>query len=361
MALQRWNKQVTGALTTSGMLVYTFPAIPEGFNALISVSVPGASAGSGWEVLISGNLTSTIYGANPCGPLWLSGGDVVTITSTLAIPGTTTGFNLPIATLEPGNAVSVGAIGLQGELPPSSLVTAGGIPAGLAFANINVAPTSAITPAITISGNARGILVISNMMPELEPFGPFLPVDWPAMGIQYGTPAVGGTWWASTGGAGSVTLDFGTIPSFYIVLEVDYDFDFVEACRALGAWTVTVSSPAPGANWTYTLPGPARLVALAANYQASVAAANRYPFFFLTNGSVNIAYSPGPTTAQTATDLWSYSVYPGAPNVTSVGAGISLAPLPDIFMPAGYVIGGYQSGMPVGDQWSAIELVLSPI
>ena len=107
MAIQRWNKSTSAVAVATGGVEYTFPAIGEGFSGIVSVSVPGSDLINTWTIFISGNLVGAVGGAQSYGPLFVGPGDVVTITGTPLLPT--------------GVAVAVGAIGLVGEIAPSTI------------------------------------------------------------------------------------------------------------------------------------------------------------------------------------------------------------------------------------------------
>jgi hypothetical protein len=359
MALQRWNKQANGQFV-NGNVLFTFPAIPQGFDAVISVAVPGSPAGIQWQVFISGNLTGSIYGGAPLGPLFLAGGDVVTILSVLNIPGVNN-----IEAVSVGNAVAVGAIGTQGELPPQAITTGGGIPVGNSILAINLAPSGTYSDTIPTSSNSRGILVFSDTTPVTPAAGqgPYVPVTLSALSIQYGAPDGIGVWYSWTPPGGDVTVVFATTPLAYEVYEVDYDFDFMEVARSLGVYTIQVPNPAPGADWSYTLPAPARLVEVTATLAASAAAATRFPRFYFTNTGLATANTPMTPAGVTASQDYLASGWPGAALVAGA-ASASLFygsyPIPDMLL-AGGTIKSATNNIQAADQWGGVVLTLSPI
>ena len=246
MALQRWSKQVTGVYTVetfNQQAVYTFPAIPQGFAASVSVAVPGSGAAVDWTVLVSGQIVGSTLGAQPCGPIYLGQGDVLSLVGD------------PITNV--GVAVASGAIGLPTDIPPASIITNNA--QGIVGANLVAVGIASPSAAIPLNGNVRGILVLTN--PSVYPTGPpgytglFLPVNQNAMAAQYGaTGLADGVWFLPTAGLPSVQVAFSGATNWQIYY-VEEDFDFYEVARGLGVYTVTVPNPAAGADWSYIAAG----------------------------------------------------------------------------------------------------------
>ena len=225
MALQRWSKQVTGVYTVetfNQQAVYTFPAIPQGFAASVSVAVPGSGAAVDWTVLVSGQIVGSTLGAQPCGPIYLGQGDVLSLVGD------------PITNV--GVAVASGAIGLPTDIPPASIITNNA--QGIVGANLVAVGIASPSAAIPLNGNVRGILVLTN--PSVYPTGPpgytglFLPVNQNAMAAQYGaTGLADGVWFLPTAGLPSVQVAFSGATNWQIYY-VEEDFDFYEVARGLG-------------------------------------------------------------------------------------------------------------------------------
>ena len=247
MALTRWNKTATPVpgTTTVGIsqttvygYSYTFPTFGQGSVALVSVSVPNSPPGTQWLVSIGGQEINGIYGAAAAGPYWCQGGDVITVQST---PGT-------IFTAPPGNAVAIGVVGNEGELSPSGVQSGGGIPIGNnLIADLQAFPLSpfgagTVTPSINFSLNARGLIVSANS-PPISPPGSasqYFPIDQAAFLGSAGGNAFEGTWWIATPGLESIQIAFAGTPTYYLVAEIDYDFDFPNLFQVMAEIGVTL-------------------------------------------------------------------------------------------------------------------------
>lgn len=334
----------------------------QGQCALVSVSVPGSAPGAEWLVYVGGQSVGSVFGSAPCGPLFVQGGDVISIQSS---PNT-------IFLQDPGGAVAVGVVGAQGELSPSGGITGGGLPVGVnvvAASYILTGPVSATTPVLNISQNARGVIVASTTTPQPTPGGPnFIPIDLVAMTIQYGGSGGGlaGLWWYAVTGGSQFTITFASAPTAWFVEEVDYDFDFYEVARGLGVYVVTVANPVTGADWGYSLPAPGRLVAAIATFDTSAAAGTRLPTLYMTNSPPTVINGrwpantgQGPSSGNRCT--WSKGGASPTALLGTAGNTFSLAGLPDILLPAGSSIGSLTAGMDVADGWNSIFLTLAPI
>ena len=131
--------------------------------------------------------------------------------------------------------------------------------------------------------------------------------------------------------------------------------------------TVSVPEPAAGADWSYTLPYAARLIAVTAQFAASATAANRWPALVGVAGPASIyaAYVYMVGTAVTASTTAQLQGQPGM----SVGAPTTIAgPVaitrysypPTGVLPADSIIESITFNIQAGDQWSDISLVLEP-
>jgi hypothetical protein len=103
--LQRAAPAVSGSSTT-----FSFPEVPQGAEALVSVSVPGSSAFQSWTVALGSGPVGSMVGNNPFGPLYVGPGQRVTVTG----PPTTT------------QAVLTGVTGPVGTIGGSPLLASGG-------------------------------------------------------------------------------------------------------------------------------------------------------------------------------------------------------------------------------------------
>ena len=358
MALQRWTKQTTGVYTVgtdNQTAVYTFPAIPQGFAGSVSVAVPGSGAAVDWTVQVAGQLVGSVQGAQPCGPIYLGQGDVLTISGT------------PVTNV--GVAVASGAIGLPSEIPPNAIITSNS--QGVSGANlvaISSGAGSSLTPVIPISGALRGILIEAQSSYPIGAGqgGQYLPVNNAAMNMQYGGADTEGIWFLPIFGTSSVQVEFAATTEWEI-FDVTYDFDFYEVARGLGAYIIAVPEPAAATDWSYALPAPARILVVSASFVASGAVATRYPFLNIAGGSINqTPFTPAGITAGQAFNLYSTLTGP-TPPIAAAGALPSGTKIinsgftPDALMQAGWSIGSLTGGLSAGDQWEGIELIVQPI
>lgn len=356
MALQRWSKQVTGVYTVqifNQQAVYTFPAIPQGFAASISVAVPGSGSAVDWQVYVTGQLVGSTQGPQPCGPIYLGQGDVLSLVGN------------PITNV--GTAVASGAIGLPSEVPPASVIT--NYNQGVIGANLIAVGTGTLTPSIPLNSTVRGILVLTNpsIYPDLASgdAGLFLPVNQYAMAAQYGaTGLVDGVWFLPTAGLPSIQVSFSASTSWQIYY-VEYDFDFYEVARGLGVYTIPIANPATATDWSYILPAPGRLAAFSGVFVTSAAAGNRIiRLVFASAGGAALSQSlltlGG---AATASNTYDFNTWPGAAQAQG-GVAPNLyasASIPDVLLPAGATIEAATLNMTAGDQWEYVVITLSPI
>ncbi len=111
-------------------------------------------------------------------------------------------------------------------------------------------------------------------------------------------------------------------------------------------------TPAAGADWSVIVPGGRawRVVSIAASLVTSAAAANRAPGLVVSDGSTQFV-NAGPSGVQAASLTYAYGWYHSA-----AGIGFSTwrtQPIPELFLPAGFVIASSTALMDAGDQWSA--------
>lgn len=350
-----------------------------------------------------GNTILTITPSDGAvGLLWTTGNNAAPVSAVLGIPPSTIGSNTPISLpitevagvggdilyscpIISGASVQTNIIGNATLVPYIVVLTFAGsvtLPyvwevddtgflaavsnTNLSLLEFNSAPTSVLTPVINPSASARGILISSTSPPILPPptLGNYIPINLGALALQYGGNAGSGTWFVATGGQSGFQVEFAAIPTAWAIQEVDYDFDFIEAARALGVYTV-FATPTTGADWTYTLPCPGRLVTVLPIFAASAAAANRFAFLF----GGNFFQVPMNQTAWVAGQDYNITGYvggpqPPSPNPTQNTAGsfvpnfgIPNAPL----LPPGTVIDSNTNGLQAGDRWLQIALTFAPI
>lgn len=128
-----------------GLFTYTWSAISSGYCAQVSVSIPGSPAGVAWSVYVSGTLIGSVLGPSPFGPVFLGGGDVLTVTGT------------PPGGVSAGTATMVGTLGLQGELAPASPSAGGGTGPVITLLGRIAAGSTSVT--VTPSPTATSLIV----------------------------------------------------------------------------------------------------------------------------------------------------------------------------------------------------------
>lgn len=124
--------------------------------------------------------------------------------------------------------------------------------------------------------------------------------------------------------------------------------------------SILVNPPAAGADWSLALPANVRtrIRSVLATLTASSTVANRGAVFQVLSGGLPILSSSG-STNQIANQAQKYVWSPqnqGVPGLA--GAYISQSMPPDAQVPALSVIGPVTTGIQVGDQWSAIQVIL---
>jgi hypothetical protein len=122
--------------------------------------------------------------------------------------------------------------------------------------------------------------------------------------------------------------------------------------------SITVATPAAGANWSITVPPGASwtLISARATLVTSAAAANRTPNLQIKDGSGNIVLDALGGVAQTAslTVTWSWSA--GAATSTVLSSVNSVGLPQGLKLNAGWVIQQATANLQAADQWSAIAL-----
>ena len=125
--------------------------------------------------------------------------------------------------------------------------------------------------------------------------------------------------------------------------------------------SVTIATPAAGANWSITVPAGASwtLNSVRATLATSAAVANRVPDLQIKDGSGNIVMDALAGVAQTAslTDVWNWSA--GAATSTVLGATNTVGLPAGFKLNAGWVIQQATAGLQAADQWSGIALAVT--
>ena len=146
-----------------------------------------------------------------------------------------------------------------------------------------------------------------------------------------------------------------------VVLIDEIDALWSPLGEAQSAYTVVVPNPAAGADWTYTLPAPARLTSLQA--YLDTAAATRIPYLALqTSPGVYTAFIPMTNNVALAAGNPSFCMFPAAAIILGTATNATYtAPLPDLLLAAGAIIGSFTKALAISDQWNSIVLTLSPV
>ena len=128
---------------------------------------------------------------------------------------------------------------------------------------------------------------------------------------------------------------------------------------------VSVPSPAAGADWSYTLPWPAKVVSVSGQLATSATAATRWPNLAGLLGPANTyAQYLAMTTAGVGASLYQHlQGWPGAPApplLNSGNPGASMFTVPPGVLPAGTTVESITFNLQAGDQWSGVVLQLEP-
>lgn len=123
--------------------------------------------------------------------------------------------------------------------------------------------------------------------------------------------------------------------------------------------TVSVTEPAAGADWSYTLPYAARVKFVQATLTLSAQSGDRNPALYTSQ----MHYTDWANGVSVTSGSGNYQAFPGGPvpAVFESLYGNYIMGIPDFgVLPAGTVIGSFTGGIQTGDQWSSISLVLEP-
>jgi hypothetical protein len=140
-----------------------------------------------------------------------------------------------------------------------------------------------------------------------------------------------------------------------------YEFDITPPVNTGQApvYTVTVPNPVQGADWSYTLPAPARLKLVSAVLYAGNLAASRLPLLNIVMGGRNNLFPVA--TVLTINQLGYIDWAPGLALAEVAGGGYFYltAPIPDLLLPAGSVVSTYTEAITTADQWQQLVLTFS--
>lgn len=357
MAMTALQQSVAPTIdATTGLWTFTWPAVSQGQKAQVSFSVPGSPSNATWTVSVGGQPVGTTNGALVAGPFPVPGGSAVTMTGT---PGSSIGSSTP--------AVMIGAQGDPDEFGPITPAS----PGAASPPTISTPPTTLFAgPSATVvpSSGATGLLVISGAQ-VISAKGVNGDTNYPVYDYSPGQPGatesiyfipINGPWEDSSIPGGVVlTLASNTTCQ---VFSVNGPLGWPAPLGVV--YSVSVANPAPGADWSYALPAPARLKAAVAQLTCGAAAANRVPQFYFgaTNVGVNLPLLPA---VLTATQVAVVNAFPGAgaPAEVSPSAGLyyGTVGIPDVMLPTGATVNSATTNIQAADQWGGIVLTFSPV
>lgn len=351
-----------GPIDAAGDVAFTFPTLPVGNEAQVTLIVPGSPAGVLWTVNSNSQAIGSMVGNLPFGVLYISDSDTITIT------GTFFPFAEAPSLFSVGNAVMEGSTAPTGVLGPIAPTIGGGAQTGLIKL---VSGTGGITPQFVVSVNAHGILIQADNFPILPPafggpanqgLGPYIPLDAGAAYLQANENLTGeatGHWFLPTFNLAALQVEFGPSTT-YAIYEVDFDFDYPGLAAILPVETITVPNPSVGTDWTWTLGAPAQLVGMMAELNPDATAANRLPYLWLGGGSiVQVPMTPAAITVASGALIMSGFIGANPPFQRS-GDNRCTFPLPaNTFLPTGSTIQTATGGLDAGDQWLNITLTFT--
>jgi hypothetical protein len=123
---------------------------------------------------------------------------------------------------------------------------------------------------------------------------------------------------------------------------------------------VYIPSPAPGANWSYKVDGRyyLRLVSVRFAFSTSAVVAGRFPQLQLTDSNgVNVTAVVAGNNVVASSSVNPYLTV-GGPTQATGAAGATFGFIPDLVIPPDWTWGMTTFGIDVGDQYSAIVLVV---
>lgn len=358
---------------TTGLWTFTFPPVSQGQVAQVSIAVPAGPSTVTWMVYVGGQAVGAMPGSTAAGPFTIPGGSALTVTATP--PSGTTSLT----------AVMIGSQGNPDEFTPQTPAAAGNAPPAPFALDLTVLYPNAVNNwSVTPSPLASGLLIVAGSSAPLNsvvatplggppggqtltlPFSTIVPFATPGLEpLQlYYVPVLSGSY-----GAGTWTYVLNFLgPNWGFVYEVDSgQFPFAaSAILTPSANTITVPSPSPGADWSYTLLMPARVRAIWARLTTAVAAATRYPDLIVsTPASAVITYLPMSAAGVAASTTQDVAMGPGMGPLTSVtetGVDVKcMVGFPDVMLPIGTVIKSSTTNIQAADQWAPIELTLSSV
>lgn len=126
---------------------------------------------------------------------------------------------------------------------------------------------------------------------------------------------------------------------------------------------VDVANPAAGVEWSLTVPVGQRyrLETLFFLFQTSAVVANRIAKIDIKNASGGIVWEGGNQSALAASGVYRVSGLRLGPYAQASGGGVPIqVPLPDLWLPPGFVVTTNTGAIDVGDQYSVIRLMVTP-
>ena len=128
---------------------------------------------------------------------------------------------------------------------------------------------------------------------------------------------------------------------------------------------VNLPNPAAGSDWSYTLPFPARVIAISAQLGTSTTTAERWPYIIGLLGQA-LSYAQYVLTTPTgfpASAGGHIQGWLGGPEVPTQSSDPVLSTrfaIPSMLLPPGAPVSSVTLGLQTGDQWSDIILQLAP-
>ena len=253
------------------------------------------------------------------------------------------------------------------ELQSQPVVAAGNLPLfnldNLLFGVPEAGPVTLGAGTHLSGGPTTGTVPVQPGISAMAVFAPGStspPVVTDVSGAQLPVYAVSAGLWV----AGVVAVAVGTTSlsvSFSTTDAWCYQFQRMPYVPPLGSapgWSVQLPNPAPGSEWSYVLPVPARLTRLSGQFTAGSTAANRWPSLIIGPVPSYGQYLPMVGSAIVASASCHLQGWPGPPGLVYVGdpAGHNLFTFPDRVLPAGLAIASATFGLQSGDQWADVIL-----
>jgi hypothetical protein len=123
---------------------------------------------------------------------------------------------------------------------------------------------------------------------------------------------------------------------------------------------VPVAAPAVGAEWAQAVPAGVawEVLSVQQSLATSAVVATRNPMLRALDPSGNEVGRIGPAATLAGSLTNTYTYWPGFGYASSIGRAQMSLPDPALLLPAGFVLGSVTSALDVGDQYSAIVLMV---